>query len=248
MLVLRACTLLSLVAAVGCGDFTSAFGDEGLIQLSIYSDRDIAADDLREVGIVAGHLQRFSVSLTERGETEVRDPDLLTYALTPDPGTLALDGGSPPDFKVNVATPGMYRFDVLESGRAIDGVDLRFVAPASLELVVKARAPYSDRFETLPAGQPSQVSEGTEVVFLPVPLDEAGVRLAGDIKVQASFDPEWAVVPDVNVEAVWEGGILTTSGEGSFFIIEPGTITLTVVDSVGAGMGTHTFEVAPVMH
>ena len=249
MLGLRISGLLALaVLAAGCGDFTDAVGDEGLIRVSIYSNHEISADDLRNVGIVAGHPQKFDVTLTETGRQKISRPDDLTYTLTPDPGVaFALESGGPPDFTITVPETGMFRLDAIDQGMAVDGVDLRFETVASFELVVKVRAPFTEDFVVQPSGQTSMVTEGSEVVFIPVPRGADGERLAGDVVSAAAFDPAWTVVPDIDVEANWENGILTSKGEGTFYIIEPGTITLTVTDTVGGGSGQHVFAVAPIM-
>lgn len=249
MLGLRVSRALALaVLAAGCGDFTDAVGDEGLIRVSIYSNHEISADDLREVGVVAGHPQRFGVALTDAGRQKISRPDDLTYTLTPDPGvTFELGSGGPPDFTITVPATGMHRLDAIDGGVAVDGVDLRFESVASFELVVKVRAPFAEEFVTQASGQTSAVTEGSEVVFIPVPHGADGARLAGDVVTAASFDPAWAVVPDIDVEANWENGILTSKGEGTFYIIEPGMITLTVTDTVGGGSGQHVFAVAPIM-
>lgn len=54
------------------------------------------------------------------------------------------------------------------------------------------------------------------------------------------------MVPDlVDVEQIYEDGMITSGGEISFFIIEPGIITLTVVETVSGAMGQHTLDVTP---
>ncbi len=54
------------------------------------------------------------------------------------------------------------------------------------------------------------------------------------------------MVPDlVDVEQIYDDGMITSGGEIWFFIIEPGIITLTVVETVSGAMGQHTLDVTP---
>lgn len=236
-------------ALAGCGDFTGATGDEGLFHISLFTHFEVYEGDLRDIAIVTGHPQSLRVRLTDKGEHEIESPEEVTYSVTPATGVVLTPESSPsgpPDLTVLVESAGSYRLDILENGAAVDGVDLRFEPASGVELIVKVRPPFAEDFVTQTAGVTSSVKEGTEVLFLPVPLDAGGERLAGDIVTTATFEPAWAVVPDlVDVEQIYEDGMITSGGEISFFIIEPGIITLTVVDTVSGAMGQHTFDVSP---
>ncbi len=247
----RAMVFSSLLCAalVGCGDLTDAVGDQGRVELTLATDYEVDGA-LDEVTLVAGHKQSLSVDLTSKGEDEIVEPEDLTYRLDPSAGASidAVGGGGsePPDIEVLVTKPGTYRLLVVSKGKEVDSFTLKFDTSASLELVVKVRAPWQDKFEDVSEAKTSVVAEGSQAVFLPIPLDKAGDRLAGRIETRAVADPSVKVVSGSDINGVYEQGVWTGSGKIEFYFIDPGEITVTVTDLVSKATGKHAFSVTNV--
>lgn len=241
--------VLSLPLLAGCGDLTSAESDQGLLRFTLVTDYEVPEGDLRDATIVAGHWQRFDVDLTQKGAAEIDDPSALTYEAAPNATVELSDSGDeddPPDMRILVDGAAPVRIDALIDGAEIDGIDFDFDEAASLELSVRVRTPWEGDFDAVPTGETTTVTEGSQATFLPIPLDAAGDRLAGDIETEVTADPQWAVVPGVNVNGVWEDGYWTSSGEIDFYFIDPADVTITVTDTVSGGQGEHRFTVEPV--
>lgn len=241
--------LCACVFAVGCGDFAGATGDQGLLRFTLVTDFELPSNDLRDLTIVAGHQQRLDVDLTQDGAASIDAPEDLTYTIDA-AGNVAEQFGSeddPPDALITITDPGTVRLEAIDAtGAFVDGLDLEFDESTALELDVRVRAPWEDELDKQDEGVVSSVVEGSQATFLPIPLDESGERLAGDLEATAAVDPEWAVVPGASVGGVYENGYWTLKGEIEFYFIEPGDVTVTVTDAVSGAEGTHDFSVDPV--
>jgi hypothetical protein len=233
---------------VGCGDLTSAIGDQGRLEFTLATDYVIDGK-LGDVPLVAGHEQRLSIDLTDEGEDDIEEPDEITYRAVPPEG-VSIDavGGSgsiPPDIDILVTKPGTYELRAIYKGRVVDSLSLPFEAPSALELDVKVRAPWAEKFSET-SGSATTVLEGAHAVFLPIPLDADGERLAGRIVTETSADPAELVVSGVDVNGVYEQRVWTGRGKIELYFIDPGTVTVTVKDAVSGASGQHTFTVENV--
>ncbi len=196
--------LSGLVLLAGCyQDKTSATGEMGRIVYTLYTDYDVPGSDLRQARIVTGHAQTLWLDLTDRGKQDIPQPELLEHRMTPPEGTTVLthadeDSPSSVSVEVTVDAPGDYTLESTLDGRVMDRVDLRFERPAGFEVIVKVREPWTGHFDRV-SGDPIAVGEGSQVVLEPVPVDEGGERLAGDVSTLVAVDPQWAVTPGRDV-------------------------------------------------
>jgi hypothetical protein len=189
------------------------------------------------------------VDLTQDGAASIDDPGALTYSIDAAGTVKEFEWGDdePPDALITITEPGPVRLEALdETGAFVDGLDLEFDESTALELDVRVRAPWEDELVPQDEGEVSNVTEGSQATFLPIPLDASGERLAGDLEATAAVDPEWAVVPGASVGGVYENGYWTLKGEIEFYFIEPGDVTVTVTDAVSGADGTHDFSVEAV--
>jgi len=246
----RGAWVACLVAClVGCGDLTDATGDQGRLKFTLATDYEVDGA-LDEVNVVAGHPQTLSVDLTAKGEDDIPEPDELTYRIEPSVGTSISGvggiGDQPPDLELLVTQPGRYKIRAISKGKEVDSLSLSFDTSSALELVVKARAPFQSDFVDVSDDEVSKVDEGTQVAFLPIPLDDKGERLAGRIETSAVADPSNRVVPGSDINGVYEQNVWTGSGKIEFYFIDPGTVTVTVTDVVTKAKGAHSFDVQNV--
>ncbi len=237
--------LATILIPTGCGDILSSEGDAGLLRFKLHTDYEVAPSDLRDALIVARHPQRFEVELTSSGEDKVARPEDLSYALvgpgSPSAGT-DTETSAPYDIILTAPGAGDYRLQARYEGEVIDGIDLTFDETASIELDVKVREPWGENFQDAGAS-PTQVTEGTQATFLPIPLAASGDRLAGDIETEVEATPRDAVVPGQSVVGVYENGIWTVSGGVDFYFIDPGAILVTFTETIGGATGSHAFDV-----
>lgn len=245
-----------LCAAAGCGDWTSATGNEGRLRYTLYTEYEVPEASLTDARIVTGHRQWIDVSLTSKGVDEIDDPRNVVHSADPPEGVeigteylddRIVDVEQVPDFHVLVTSPGQIRIESHDGSTRVDWIELEFAEPAGFDLVAQVRAPWEDSWTTA-SGSTVTVEEGSQVTFQAAPTDASGRRLAGDMTTELSVDPEWAVVPGVGVVETWEDGIWTVSGEVSFYFIDPGTVTFTVTDPVSGATGDQVFEVQPIEH
>ncbi len=247
----RLSLLLPLLA--GCAvDSVGANGELGHLSFTLVSDWYLDSENLTEVDIVTGHAQHFLVDLTERGRRQADDnADHVRYHMEPDDG-VEIDQGEvdddaehpdAPSFGVTVSEPGSYTLVAELEGELFDRIQLSFDQPSALELTLYTRGPWAEEFAAIEGEGPTQVLEGTQLAWLPIPLDADGERLVGDLAGTMSADPESAVVPAENVTHVNEEVVSHTAGVPSLYFIEPGDVTVTVTDQAGPGAGAHPFVV-----
>lgn len=240
---------LSLSCMVGCGDLTDATGDQGRLEFTLATDYEVDGN-LDEVKLVAGHKQTLAVDLTNKGEDDIPEPDELTYRIEPTEGTsVAAVGGvgdEPPDLEVLVNKPGRYKIRAVSKGKEVDSLSLSFDRSSSIDLVVKVRLPWAEDFKDVSDEEVSEVDEGTQAAFLPIPLDAKGERLAGRIQTRAVADPAEKVVSGSDINGIYEQDVWTGSGKIELYFIDPGPVTVTVTDVVTKAEGTHSFDVKNV--
>ncbi len=238
-----------LACLVGCGDLTDAVGDEGRIEVALATDYEVDGA-LNRVKLVTGHRQSFSVSLTSKGRADIPEPGKLTYRMAPTDGvTIEAVGGStsqPPNISLLVTKPGDYKLRAISKGKEVDSLSLTFDSPVALELVVKIRAPWAEKFEDVSDTTMSVVDEGTQALFLPIPLDGQGTRLAGNIETRAEATPSDKVVSGSDVDGLYEQRVWTGSGKIELYFIDPGNVTVTVTDPTSKASGSHAFSVTNV--
>lgn len=250
---MRILLLLPLLAACGV-DSVGANGELGNMTFGLVSDWYLDQSNLTEVGIVTGHAQSFIVALTEKGE-RIADgnADAIHYTMEPDAGVTIVQSGPdseeegeldvPPSLSLQVTEPGSYALQASLEGELVDRIQLLFATPAALELSLYTRAPWAEDFEALEATEPSQVLEGTQLAWLPIPVGADGVRLVGDVVAGLSADPIEAVVPADNVEHVNEDEVYDQAQVPSLYFIEPGEVTVTLTDAANGAIGAHAFVV-----
>lgn len=244
---------LVLGGCVGPVDGVGAVGELGHLAFSVTSDWYLEEGSLTEVGIVTGHAQNVNVDLTGPGEKRARGrADEIVFRMEPDDGVTLhqsgpmdddIDDPPPPSLSITVEEPGTYTLLARLHDDLFDKLALRFAAPATLDLALYTRAPYAEDFEPLDAAGPSQVREGTQLAWLPIPRDADGARLAGDVATEMSADPREAVVPAGNVYHVNEEEVGEYAGVPSLYFIEEGEVTVTLADTFNAAEGARAFTV-----
>jgi hypothetical protein len=239
-----------VVTSAGCVDITSSTGQEGRLLYSLSTDYDVPQGELTDARIVTRHEQYITVQLTALGRQELESPHLIQHRVVPAEGVTITGGtayeGAPPDFRIEVSEPGVYTVESTEAGELVDRIALTFAALGGFELATMVRAPWGESFDRA-TGDPIVVQEGSQVTFQPIPVDEAGQRLAGDLSTTIAVEPEWAVVPGQGVISAWEGGVWSVKGEINFYFIEPTLVTFIVTDPVSGATGEQVFDVTPVV-
>lgn len=244
--------------ATGCGvDAATANGELGRLQFKLISDYYLEEHDLTETAIVTGHEQYLAIELTGKGEDDAgKRADEVEYVVTPDDGVTVGQSGPDgdsgeddgdaelvSDVYLTVTEPGDYQLEARLEGETFDRIQLAFDTPATLDLSLYTREPWGEEFQRLEGSQPHAVAEGTQLAWLPIPLDAAGERLLGDMEATMSADPMTAVVPAANVEHVNEDEVQTFFGAPSLYFVEPGAVTVTVTDTVNPAAGAVAFTV-----
>ena len=228
----------------GCGDITGATGDLGRIDYWLHTDYVIDDWSLAEVSILTGHQQRINTELTTKGANDAHDRE-ITHTVTPSTGvTVEHDDFSDAvsDLLITVDEPGIYTVESVINGEVFDKIDLEFDAPSELGQITFARAPDSDEFAELSSASPT-VQEGTQAVFLPIPYDASGSRIAGDITVKLTADPEDMIVEGSNVLGVYEQGVIWSSSPSTIYFVDSGEVTISLTDVPNGVTAATTFTV-----
>ncbi len=237
-------------AAAGCGFTTGSNGELGRLSYSMWTDFDPEFAELDSARIVTGHTQRVDTRLTDEGEQRAGDDAAaIDHVVTPADGVeLEVDDftSAVPGFTLNVTLPGTYTVESMLDGDVFDRIQLTFEAPDTVGLVTNLRAPGAEEFVEASASGTVTVAEGTHLSFLPFG-EHTGDRLVGGVAVEWSANPPWAVVEDMNVEAI-EGGVVEwTTDDPMLYVIEPGLVTVTFDDLPNGVAGSRTFDVTPVV-
>ena len=235
----------SLALTVACGGETqSANGEFGMITYSLHSDYLMDGEPLDETTILTSHIQQFNGTLIDSSsdaletgvETRVIPSEGVTIA---DPTTEApLNYWS---FDVTVTNPGAYTFETWSDGEMIDRIEVTFEAPDALDLIGWARGPWEEGFEPIYDNDTLEV--GTQVAFLPVPLNTERERIAGDMFAEISVNDESLAVPDSEILAVQEQGVYTIQSTSSLYLIAEGEVEVTLTDVPNAVAATWSFDV-----
>ena len=238
-------TLAALASTLGaCGDFAASTGELGRIDYWLHTDYVMEDWSLTEVSILTGHTQQINTELTMRGESEYNN-GTISHVVSPSVGvTVEQDelSGDISDLLITVEDAGTYTVETLMDGRVFDTIELEFDSPASLDQITFVRAPSQDDFSENSSANPV-VDEGSQVAFLPIPLDASGSRIAGDIAVELSADPEDMIVEGSNVLGVYEQGVYTSSSPTTIYFVDSGEVTITLTDVPNAVDASTTFTV-----
>ena len=229
--------LLGLLSLVGCGDLTSANGEYGRMNYALHTDFEVEGLSLADTSLLVGHPQAIQTSPLD--SSDYAEEDQISHAVTPEAGVVVLQGdnvsGGPWNFEVLVETPGTYFFETWKGGTLHDRLEVVFDAPSSLDLVAWARAPWAENFESLSRGE--AIEEGTQVAFLPIPLDAKGQRIAGNLFAEIEASESDMIIPGANVWGVYEQSIWASTSPSSVYFINPGSVDISLNDlpnAVGA--------------
>jgi hypothetical protein len=234
---------------VACGDVTSANGEFGRINYSLFTEYVAQQANLTEASIVTGHQQHIYTTLTDDGWSDAKHPELLTHRVSPTAGASLFEisgEGGVNDMLVTIDAPGTYTFEAFEEEELFERIVLDFEEPVSFELITWTRQPYGDRFEKVADSESSvAVVTGTQASFLPVPLNANGDRLLGDLHANLSADPEEAIVPDYTVKP-YEQNVIAIPEPLNIYFVLPGDVGITLTDPVSQASSTMNFTVNPL--
>lgn len=248
---MRRLAALALLPLTACGvDTVEANGELGNLGFSLVSDWYVDDASLTDVGLVTAHAHSFVVALTAAGE-ELADGDggALRFRATPDDGVLLAasdpdaESEQPPSVELTVEDPGEVALEATLHGELFDRITLRFDAPRRLDLALFARGPWDQEFDRLDAADVIEVAEGTQLAWLPIPVDAGGERLVGDVATDLSADPAELVVPTSNVLHVNEDEVTDSTEVPSLVFVEPGAVAITVADTRNSAEGVQAFSI-----
>ena len=238
-------TMFAVTVVAGCGDFSVSNGEMGNMLYALHTDYEISGDALDEVSLLVGHTQQIQTIPVD--SNDYGEENGFSHVVSPAGEVTVVQGsehGDPWDFYVTVDSPGSYTFETWKEGSLYDYIDMVFDVPSSLDLIGWARAPWEEDFEPIRAGD--SLIEGTQVAFLPVPIDASGNRIAGDLFADLSVSDESMVVPGSNVYGVFEQGVYTTSAPSTVYFIDAGEADVTLTDTPNQVSATWSFNVAEI--
>lgn len=226
---------------MACGSSSSATGEFGLINYSLHSDYITDDRSLLEVSLVTGYELYINASLTDAGEEKAASYDGITHSASPSDGvTINGSFASNLDFNILVENGGEYTINSKLDGELFDRIDLNFAEPDDIELISWFRSPNTEEFWK--GGNVQEVVHGTQLTFVPVPLAN-GDRLAGDIKVKVSAEPEDAVVFGSNIYGTYEQNVMYGVDQTNFYFIETGEVNITFTDTENGVSITRSYNV-----
>ncbi|NOY26037.1 MAG: hypothetical protein GXP62_09215 [Oligoflexia bacterium] len=239
--------ILLALACSACGDATSSTGELGRIDYSLYTYYKIDSDQLTDVNILTGYTQIINTDLTSTGVDDADTPGDIVHSVS---GNASIDqsdadADTVPTIYLTASDPGSYTIESWLDGDLFDTITLSFDDPVALDAITWIRQPGDEDFSQTEAATPT-VPEGTQVAYLPYPLDGAGDRLAGVFDATLSADPASSVVAAYNLDGIYEEGIWGRKEDASVYFIEPGKITLTLRDDVHGIEFVQDFQVDPV--
>lgn len=249
--------LLALIVACG-GDSTSTAGDLGNLVFSFYSDYEMGTVSLADASFATGVTHHISVRIKEYQRTINYSlthyvADAVGVTVTSDACPDHYDTACIPGFSIKATTAGtvtVKAFEGKDNGSTlIDSVTLTFKNMAEIEPIVKGRGPWEEVFGKIePTGDRFIVEEGTQVIFVPVPLDGDGKRLLANFDCSYTFDDDTMVVPGRNVDSTpyEDDSEWWLVGPDNFYFIEEGEVTLTVTESESGFSSEALFEVVPM--
>ncbi len=199
------------------------------------------------MSILTGHTQTLGTSLTDDGEDDADNPGDIEHSVSGGATIQQSDAGEDdvPTVYVTAPSPGDYTIESYLEGALFDTITLWFDSPADLDAVTWIREPGDEDFEKSQAATPV-VPEGTQIAYVPYPLDADGDRIAGVFDAFLTADPASSVVTAYDLDGIYEDGIWGHEEEASVYFIEPGEITLTMSDVINGVDFVQAFEVEPV--
>lgn len=247
-----------LILTVACGDITSTTGDMGILSFSYFSDYEMGTVSLDNAALAAGVTHHLSVDIIQNKSSI--DFSRTIYIADTEGVTVITDtekcpeghGSCVPGFSIKATKAGTVTINayegVHEGESFIDSIRLTFKEIAQIDPLVKVRGPWEEDFALIDsAGDVFTVEKGSQVVFLPVPLDSYGKRLLGNFDCAYNFDDETMVVPGENVDYVYEDrdewGV---GGPQNFYFIEEGEVALTVTEAESGFSSDFVFHVVPM--
>jgi len=236
---------LTTLGTTACGDITDAVGELGNLQYELGTDYEMGRADLDEVSILTNHEQTLYLDLVDQGDADRYDMATVHHSMTPNAGvTLRYDADEEGlgSLDLLVTIPGDYTLTTEVDGEVLDYVYLRFDVPQTLDAATWIRPPGAEEFERA-IGDGISIEEGTQISFVPIPLDAAGERIAGRLDVVTTSDPEGAVVPAWDDWGTYEDEVVGSVDPTSVYVIEPGPLTLTVTDEPNEASFSQVFEV-----
>jgi hypothetical protein len=237
----------TLALTVSCGDVTGSTGEFGRIEYSLFTHYELDTS-LVETKILTGHPQIIDVKLTAKGEAEATNAEQITHSVSPAAGVSLTLEDSPhqaPDLYITVSDPGTYLVESILNGAVFDRIDLQFESPTEYELITWLRERNDDEFEGV-TDVVTAVTVGDQAAFLPVPYDADGTRLAGEMELDMSASPEWAVTQGFNVFGIYEQRVSGGPAPISVYFIEPGAVDIAWADSAHGISVSHSFEVEAI--
>ncbi|MFH1463982.1 MAG: hypothetical protein ABIO70_06335 [Pseudomonadota bacterium] len=239
--------IAALVApfATACGDITRATGELGNLEYELFTDYEMGLARLDEVAILTGHTQTLYLDLADEDDADRLDLSTVHHAVSPSAGVTLdyhADEDGLFDLDILVEQPGEYTLTTEIEGEVFDYVYLRFDAPTALESATWVRAPGAEDFERAP-GDGLVIAEGTQISFVPIPLDAGGDRIVGRIAVVTTSDPAEATVPSFTDLGTYEDGVVGSIDTTSVYVIEPGPLTMMLTDEPNGVTFEQVFDV-----
>ncbi len=237
---------IAMLGTTACLDVTRGTGELGHLRYSLYTDYDPGNGDITDTPILTMHRQSIYLSLTDRGDRGASDLTTVRHSVSPSEGVTLeyyADDEVLEELDITVEQAGTYTITTELDGAVFDYITVEFAAPASLDAVTWIRSPGDEEFVEPMVAQPS-VDEGSQVSFVAIPLDAEGERIAGELEVSISADPEGSVVAAYDSWGVYEDGVWGSISEASVYFIEGGEISLTVSDEANGVDFVQIFDVA----
>ena len=238
---------LGALTATACGDITGTTGAKGRVNYSLYTHYELDEWNLEDVSLVTGHPQLFQTEITDKGYDQLSgEASAIVHSVEPAEGVNVSneDDEDIADLLVTVDEPGDYTIKSELDGQLFDYLELSFDSPDELELISWVRGPNAEDFEQIES-ETISVDEGGQVTFLPIPRAD-GARLAGDISVSITAEPETAVVRGENIWGVYEQNVTTSDQPVSLYFVEPGTVTITIADGPNGVERSQVFDVEAI--
>lgn len=228
-----------------CVDLTGTTGELGRIGYQLATDYDMGPVGLAEASVLTGHEQTLQLDLTDRGLRAAHDLRSVHHSVTPAAGVrlrYERENDYLGEIDILVEDPGTYTLTTEVDGAVFDFVTLHFDTPATLDAVTWVRQPGAEEFERV-GGDGRSIAEGSQISFVPIPLDADGLRIAGVMDIEIGSDPEGAVVPAFDSFGTYEDGVYGSLDASSVYVIEAGALTVTLDDLPNAVTFSQAFDV-----
>jgi hypothetical protein len=236
-----------LFTSIACGDITSSTGELGRIEYSLSTHYKLD-QSLIDTSILTGHTQSIDVGLTYKGSSDADDPSSILHSIRPSDGaTISWEESinEAPDINILVTEPGIYTIESSLNGTLFDKIDLNFADPSEYSLITWLRSREETEFRVInETAIPAM--EGDQAAFLAVPYDNSGNRIAGEMALDMSASPSWAVSQGFNVLEIYEQTVSGGPAPVSVYFIEPGNVEISWSDRIHAITTSQAFTVAPV--